>query len=82
MKVQLLRDARIRHKAGETVEVSPAEAGFLFSTRSAVRVFDAPDPEVRETLTAEEPGATAEEPEEKTTEKKTAVKKPARKKTT
>lgn len=35
MKVLLLRDARIRHKAGETVEVSPAEAAFLISTQSA-----------------------------------------------
>lgn len=36
MKVRLTRDARIRHKAGETVDVSPAEAGFLLSTGSAV----------------------------------------------
>ena len=38
MKVKLLRAARIRHEAGEIVEVSPAEAGFLFSTGSAVEV--------------------------------------------
>ena len=36
MKVTLLRDARIRHKAGETVEVSPAEYQYLTSTGSAV----------------------------------------------
>ena len=36
MKVRLLRDARINHKAGEIVEVSPAEYGFLTSTNSAV----------------------------------------------
>ena len=36
MKVRLLRSARINHKAGEIVEVSPAEAGFLMSTRHAV----------------------------------------------
>lgn len=36
MKVKLIRDARIRHYAGETVEVSPAEAHFLVSTGSAV----------------------------------------------
>lgn len=36
MKVRLLRDARILHKAGETVEVSPAVAGFLLSIGSAV----------------------------------------------
>ena len=75
MKVKLLRAARIRHEAGETVEVSPAVAGFLFSTGSAVRVFDAPDPEVRETLTAEEPEAPAEEPIKKTAAKKTTRKK-------
>ena len=42
MKVKLLRAARIRHEAGEIVEVSPAEAGFLLSTGSAVRVAEAP----------------------------------------
>ena len=36
MKVTLTRDARIRHKAGETVEVSPDEYIFLTSTGSAV----------------------------------------------
>ncbi len=35
MKVRLLRRARIWHNAGETVEVSSAEAGFLLSTGSA-----------------------------------------------
>ena len=35
MKLKLLRAARIRHEAGEIVEVSPAEAGFLLSTMSA-----------------------------------------------
>lgn len=38
MKVKLLRDARIRHSAGEIVEVSPAEFNFLVSTGSAVEV--------------------------------------------
>ena len=38
MKLLLTRAARIRHEAGEIVEVSPAEAGFLFSTGSAVEV--------------------------------------------
>lgn len=38
MKVKLLRDARIKHKAGEIVEVSPAECHFLTSTGSAVEV--------------------------------------------
>ena len=36
MKLRLLRDCRIRHLAGETVEVSPAEAAFLITTGSAV----------------------------------------------
>lgn len=36
MKVLLKREARIWHKAGETVEVSPAEGRFLISTGSAV----------------------------------------------
>ena len=36
MKVQLLREARIRHKPGEIVEVSHGEAAFLLSTKSAV----------------------------------------------
>lgn len=38
MTVKLLRDARITHKAGEVVEVSPAEAGFLLEVGSAVSV--------------------------------------------
>lgn len=41
MKVRLLRDARINHKAGEIVDVSPAEYGFLTSTNSAVAVKEA-----------------------------------------
>lgn len=40
MKLRLTRAARIRHEAGEIVEVSPAEAGFLLSTGSAVRVSE------------------------------------------
>lgn len=36
MKVTLLRDARIKHTAGETVEVTPEVAAFLVSVRSAV----------------------------------------------
>lgn len=35
MKVRLLRDARINHKAGEILEVSPADAKFLVSVLSA-----------------------------------------------
>ena len=40
MKVKLLRDSRIQHKAGEILEVSPAEADFLLSVNSAVPVDD------------------------------------------
>lgn len=42
MKVKLLRDAKIRHAAGEIVEVSPAECQFLTSLGSAVIVGAAP----------------------------------------
>lgn len=38
MKVRLTRDARIHHKAGEIVDVSPAEMHFLTSVGSAVLV--------------------------------------------
>ncbi len=63
MKVKLLRDARIRHSAGEIVEVSPAEFKFLVSTGSAVEV--AVNPPVK--------AETPEKPETK--EKKTRAKK-------
>jgi len=64
MKVKLLREARIRHHAGEIVEVSPAEAGFLLSTGSAV--------EYAEPVKAETPEGKAEKPE--TPEKKKQAK--------
>ena len=67
MKVKLLRAARIRHEAGEIVEVSPAEAGFLFSTGSAVEVI-----EQRETP---ENVAIAETPEKAAAPKTTRAKK-------
>ena len=67
MKVKLLRAARIRHEAGEIVEVSPAEAGFLLSTMSAAPVT-AETPAVRET------------PEDKVEPKIVRSKKPAAKK--
>lgn len=41
MKVKLLRDSKIMHKAGEIVEVSPAEHDFLLSVQSAVDVTEA-----------------------------------------
>lgn len=38
MTVKLLRDARIKHYAGEIIEVSPEECHFLVSTDGAVVV--------------------------------------------
>ena len=38
MLVRLIRDARIMHKAGETVDVSPDAYNFLVSTGSAEAV--------------------------------------------
>ena len=38
MKVRLLRDSRIWHKAGDIVDVSPADCQFLTSVGSAVEV--------------------------------------------
>ena len=88
MKVQLTRAARIRHEAGETVEVSPAEAGFLFSTGSAVQATETPVKEVPEVcipVSAEMPDG-AETPEGNAasaeTPEKAAAKKPAKKKST
>lgn len=40
MKLLITRDSRILVKAGEIVEVSPAEANFLLSTDSAIPVHD------------------------------------------
>ena len=36
MKVRLIKDARIHHKAGDIVEVSPVEFNYLASTKQAV----------------------------------------------
>lgn len=44
MIVRLTKAARIVHNAGETVEVSPAEAAFLLSIKSAVPVVEAAVP--------------------------------------
>ena len=92
MKVRLTRAARIRHEAGEIIEVSPAEAGFLFSTGSAVAyaepvkaeaevpempaAAEMPDAETEAPETPEGNAASAETPE------KAAAKKTTRKKTT
>ena len=60
MKVRLLRDARIKHSKGETVEVSPQEFLFLVSVGSAE-----PLDEVKKTETAVEDTTAAEVPEKK-----------------
>ena len=78
MKLLLTRAARIRHEAGEIVEVSPAEAGFLLSTGSAVYPpVKAEKPETPEAEKPETPESAAgmETPEkaakaEKTTRRK------------
>ncbi len=62
MKVKLLRDARINHKAGEIVEVSPSEYHFLVSTGSAVGVAVSP----AKVETPEQPIIKAEAKEKKT----------------
>jgi len=54
MKLRLTRAARIQHKAGEIVEVSPAEAGFLLSTGSAEYVRETPVKETPEETIAKE----------------------------
>ena len=36
MKARLIKDARIHHKAGDIVEVTPAEFNYLASTKQAV----------------------------------------------
>lgn len=40
MRVQLIRDMRIKHKSGDVVEVSPEEYTFLVSVRAAVPAED------------------------------------------
>ena len=81
MKLKLTRAARIRHEAGEIVEVSPAEAGFLLSTGSAA-IYTEPakekpekpeDKKVKETPEAE--AQPKETPEAKNKPKSTRTKK-------
>lgn len=38
MKIKLLRDSKVTHRAGEVVEASPAEAAFLISVQSAIEI--------------------------------------------
>ena len=82
MRVKLLRDARIMHKAGEIIEVSPEECHFLTSTDGAVEVSEAVKASVAKSEAVEVPEdkvlEKVETPEKKVA--KTEVKKPAAKK--
>ena len=40
MQVKLIKDARIKHKAGDIVEVSPIDANYLVATGQAVPVAE------------------------------------------
>lgn len=73
MKVYLLREARIRHHAGEIVEVSPDEAGYLISTGSAESMEAAAVPVVPVREIPEKKTAAKETPE-KATVKRTVKK--------
>ena len=74
MKVKLLRDARIMHKAGEILEVSPEERHFLVSTDGAVEVDAVKTPAVKPVEVPEKP-IKAEVPEKKVQAKKPISKK-------
>ena len=75
MKVKLLRDARIMHKSGEIIEVSPEECHFLVSTDGAVMV-EAVKTTAAKVETPEEKLPEVEVPEKKkVVAKKTATKK-------
>ena len=67
MKLRLTRDCRVRHSAGEIVEVSPVHAAFLLSTHSAVPVPETPAApalmDLQRMEKPEYPEKTAEEPE-------------------
>lgn len=55
MKVKLLREASIKHQAGEVVEVSPTEYAFLTSLGAAVdAVTEKPKEETPAEVTPEE----------------------------
>lgn len=48
MRVKLIRDSRINHKAGEIVEVSPEQGSFLLSVGSAAPVVETASIKVEE----------------------------------
>ena len=86
MKMLILKDSRVTVKAGETVEVSPAQADFLMSTGSAIpapakRKAGTINPEFEKAF--ETPEATADaivEKADEIPEKETAI--PKKSKTT
>ncbi len=88
MKVKLLKDARIWHKSGEILEVSPEECHFLVSTNGAVVVdavkasvaAEVPEKKVEKAETPEKRIVKAETPEKKAPVPRTAAKKPVTKK--
>ena len=51
MKLLLKKAARIRHNAGEIVEVSPAEANFLLSVSAAEIVMETKQEAVKQPST-------------------------------
>ena len=62
MKVRLLRDARIRHYAGEIVDVSPDECHLLVTTDgaeivNAVKTIETPEKEDPKVETPEKKAA-------------------------
>ena len=56
MRAELLKDARIRHHAGEIVEVSPAEFNFLQSVGAARPAPDKKKKQRKRTKAAESAG--------------------------
>ena len=80
MKVKLLKDARIMHKAGEIVEVSPEECHFLVSTDGAIVAEAVKAPVEKAIEVPEKKVPEAEAPEKKVKVTKTAAKKPVAKK--
>lgn len=71
MKVKLLRDARITHKAGEVIEVSPSECFFLTSTGSAVEVKEPTSLPVEKAVVEPAPAVKASTAKKTTTKKDT-----------
>lgn len=49
MKIKLLKRVKIWHDAGETIEVSPAEADFLLAVKAAEEVAEKAKPARKKT---------------------------------